>query len=135
MTEWHASDYHQQSSLQQAMAEEQLGQLTLEGNERILDVGCGDGKITAQIAARVPRGKAWKIQSRKSLSASTGRVDSQPFKCPLRISCLRSIVLWLNRPAFASFACTWWIKPGISKRVRRSSLSVGPPLSSGLSVC
>jgi trans-aconitate methyltransferase len=56
MTEWCASDYSRQSSLQQAMAEEQLGLLTLQGDERILDVGCGDGKITAEIAVRVPRG-------------------------------------------------------------------------------
>jgi len=56
MTEWHASDYNRQSSLQQVMAEEQLGRLTLSGDERVLDVGCGDGKITAEIAARVPRG-------------------------------------------------------------------------------
>jgi trans-aconitate methyltransferase len=56
MTEWNASDYYRQSSLQQAMADEQLALLTLEGNERVLDVGCGDGKITAEIAARVPRG-------------------------------------------------------------------------------
>ena len=38
------------------LAEEQLGRITLEGAERVLDVGCGDGKITAEIAARVPRG-------------------------------------------------------------------------------
>jgi trans-aconitate methyltransferase len=56
MTEWCASDYSRQSSLQQAMAEEQLGLLALKGDERILDIGCGDGKITAEIAARVPRG-------------------------------------------------------------------------------
>src|SRR5262245_27783063 len=56
MTEWCASDYSRQSSLQQAMAEEQLALLALEGGERILDVGCGDGKITAEIASRVPRG-------------------------------------------------------------------------------
>jgi trans-aconitate methyltransferase len=56
MVEWNASDYNRQSNLQQAMAQEQLGLLTLEGAERILDVGCGDGKITADIAARVPRG-------------------------------------------------------------------------------
>jgi trans-aconitate methyltransferase len=56
MTEWRASDYSRQSSLQQTMAEEQLGLLTLEGSERVLDVGCGDGKITAEIAARDPRG-------------------------------------------------------------------------------
>jgi trans-aconitate methyltransferase len=56
MTEWCASDYSRQSSLQQAMAEEQLALLTLQGDECILDVGCGDGKITAEIASRVPRG-------------------------------------------------------------------------------
>jgi ABC-type lipoprotein release transport system permease subunit/SAM-dependent methyltransferase len=56
MTEWHASDYHRRSALQQAMAEKQLAGLTLEGGEQVLDVGCGDGTITAEIAARVPRG-------------------------------------------------------------------------------
>jgi hypothetical protein len=33
MSEWHASDYARQSSLQQAMAEEQLARLTLSGSE------------------------------------------------------------------------------------------------------
>jgi trans-aconitate 2-methyltransferase len=56
MAEWDASEYNRQSSLQAALAEEQLGRLTLEGAERVLDVGCGDGKITAEIAARVPHG-------------------------------------------------------------------------------
>jgi trans-aconitate 2-methyltransferase len=56
MTEWNASDYNRQSTLQQVMAEEQLALLTLNGDERILDVGCGDGKITAEVATRVPRG-------------------------------------------------------------------------------
>ncbi len=56
MAEWNAGEYNRQSSLQAAMAQEQLGRLTLDGGERILDVGCGDEKITAEIAARVPRG-------------------------------------------------------------------------------
>lgn len=56
MTEWNAHDYNRQSTLQQVMAEEQLALLTLNGDERILDVGCGDGKITAEVASRVPRG-------------------------------------------------------------------------------
>src|SRR4029434_2068260 len=56
MTEWNAAEYSQRSGLQQAMAEEVLALLELEGSERVLDVGCGDGKITVEIAARVPRG-------------------------------------------------------------------------------
>jgi trans-aconitate 2-methyltransferase len=69
MTEWHASDYHRESSLQQAMAEEQLARLTLDGGERILDVGCGDGKITAAIAARVERGSVLGVDPSREMIA------------------------------------------------------------------
>ena len=38
------------------MAQEVLALLDLNGSERVLDVGCGEGKITAEIASRVARG-------------------------------------------------------------------------------
>src|SRR5436189_1713783 len=56
MTEWNAAEYSRRSSLQEAMAQEVLVLLDLNGSERILDVGCGDGQITAEIASRAPRG-------------------------------------------------------------------------------
>lgn len=56
MTEWNAPEYARLSALQQAMAEEVLSLLDLRGTERVLDVGCGNGKVTAEIAARVPQG-------------------------------------------------------------------------------
>jgi trans-aconitate 2-methyltransferase len=56
VTEWKASEYARISELQHAMAEEVLGLLDLKGNERVLDIGCGNGKNTSEIAARVPRG-------------------------------------------------------------------------------
>ena len=56
MTEWNAAEYSRRSSLQEAMAQEVLALLDLNDAKRILDVGCGDGKITAEIASRVPRG-------------------------------------------------------------------------------
>ncbi len=56
MTEWDATDYARISGLQEAMADEVLALLDLQGTERVLDVGCGNGKITAEIASRVPRG-------------------------------------------------------------------------------
>jgi trans-aconitate methyltransferase len=58
MTEWNASGYFEHSALQQRLAEASLAELVLEGSERVLDVGCGDGKITAGIAERLPRGSA-----------------------------------------------------------------------------
>lgn len=69
MTEWHASAYHHEASLQRVMAEEQLGRLTLNGNEHILDVGCGDGTITAQIAARAPRGTTLGVDPSREMIA------------------------------------------------------------------
>jgi len=33
-----------------------LDRLALEGAERVLDIGCGTGRVTAEIAARLPRG-------------------------------------------------------------------------------
>jgi trans-aconitate methyltransferase len=77
MTDWHASDYHRQSALQRAMAEEQLSQLVLQGTERILDVGCGDGKISAEIAARVPAGSVLGVDpSQNMIAFASSRFDS-----------------------------------------------------------
>jgi trans-aconitate 2-methyltransferase len=55
---WSAADYASNSSVQQTWARELIARLKLRGDERILDVGCGDGKITAEIARAVPRGAA-----------------------------------------------------------------------------
>jgi trans-aconitate methyltransferase len=56
MAEWNASGYQTVSGLQEAMATEQLGRLTLGARDRVLDIGCGNGKITAAIADRIPDG-------------------------------------------------------------------------------
>ena len=53
---WDAADYAANSTVQQSWARELIGGLSLRGDEHILDVGCGDGKITAELARAVPRG-------------------------------------------------------------------------------
>ena len=55
---WSAEDYASNSTVQQKWARELIERLQLRGDERILDVGCGDGKITAEIARALPRGSA-----------------------------------------------------------------------------
>ncbi|PSB04449.1 class I SAM-dependent methyltransferase [Merismopedia glauca] len=56
MYKWNPEDYQQNSTGQQKLAQDLLEKVKLNGNERILDLGCGDGKITAQIAKCVPQG-------------------------------------------------------------------------------
>ena len=56
MHRWDPKDYMKSSSAQQKWAEELLSRISIRGDERILDIGCGDGKITAQVALLVPRG-------------------------------------------------------------------------------
>ena len=70
MTEWDASGYARISGLQQAMAREVLALLDLKGSERVLDVGCGNGKVTAEIASRVPAGTVLGVDSSAEMIAS-----------------------------------------------------------------
>lgn len=60
---WNADDYAKNSSAQLGWAEELLAKLALKGNESVLDIGCGDGKITARIAQRVKDGYVFGIDS------------------------------------------------------------------------
>ncbi len=53
---WNAADYAANSVVQQTWARELIAKLNLRGDEHILDVGCGDGKVTAEIARALPRG-------------------------------------------------------------------------------
>ncbi len=60
---WNAAEYAANSAVQQTWARELIAQLHLRGDEQILDVGCGDGKVTAEIARAIPRGSVTGIDA------------------------------------------------------------------------
>jgi trans-aconitate 2-methyltransferase len=47
---WNAEDYARNSRAQLEWAQELIEKLALRGDEAVLDVGCGDGKISARLA-------------------------------------------------------------------------------------
>ncbi|MGZ8880237.1 MAG: class I SAM-dependent methyltransferase [Halobacteriota archaeon] len=61
------------SSQQQLWAQDVIRSQILAGDERILDIGCGDGKVTAELAALVPKGCVLGIDLSESMVAFAHR--------------------------------------------------------------
>ena len=67
---WDAQDYARNSRIQEEYGRKQLAQLDLAGNEAVLDIGCGDGRLTAALAGMVPRGRVLGIDSSPDMIAA-----------------------------------------------------------------
>ena len=81
MVTWDAEDYSRSSSAQHSWARELLAKLRLQGDESVLDIGCGDGKVTAEIAALVPSGRVVGIDNSPEMvrfAAGSFRGESVP---------------------------------------------------------
>ena len=69
--DWDATTYDRISAPQQTWAAEQLDRLELAGDETVLDAGCGSGKITLELIARLPRGTVYAVDAAPSMVAYT----------------------------------------------------------------
>lgn len=67
--DWDATTYDRVSAPQQGWAAEQLQRLELIGDEVVLDAGCGSGRVTAELVARVPRGRVYAVDAAPSMVA------------------------------------------------------------------
>ncbi len=64
---WNARDYAGHSGAQQQWARELIAKLCLTGAESLLDVGCGDGKVSAEIADCLQNGRLVGIDSSEEM--------------------------------------------------------------------
>ena len=55
-SDWQADEYGKINNLQEWLASRALGQLRVRGDERVLDVGCGDGRVTESVLERLQHG-------------------------------------------------------------------------------
>lgn len=81
MTQWNPADYHAHSGGQQIWARELISQLRLHPDENVLDIGCGDGKVTAEIARLLPRGRVVGIDSSAEM-VRFARLEFPTVRCP-----------------------------------------------------
>jgi len=61
--EWDPADYSAHSQAQSQWAGDVIAKLELKGTESVLGIGCGDGKVTALLASRLPSGEVIGIDS------------------------------------------------------------------------
>ena len=71
--------YHHNSELQTQWAWEALSNYTFKGDERVLDFGSGDGKLTAMISFMVPRGKVTGIDLSKHMITYASKMFPQSY--------------------------------------------------------
>ena len=57
MTEWNAASYHKVSGPQTSWGQKVLDRLSVNGDERAIDAGCGSGRITGELMERLPNGR------------------------------------------------------------------------------
>ncbi len=64
---WDAKEYAKYSASQQRWARQLIEKIKLKGDEHILDIGCGDGKVTAEIARAVHKGRVVGIDNSEDM--------------------------------------------------------------------
>lgn len=65
--DWDAASYQRVSVPHEEWARSILDRLDLEGDERVLDAGCGSGRVTAMLIERLPRGSVVAVDGSPSM--------------------------------------------------------------------
>jgi trans-aconitate 2-methyltransferase len=70
---WDAEAYDRISAPHAAMGASALDRLELRGDERVLDAGCGSGRLTEQLLERLPRGHVVALDGSAAMLAEAAR--------------------------------------------------------------
>jgi trans-aconitate 2-methyltransferase len=116
VTEWDAQAYNRVSALQQWLAEKSLVSVPLRGDERVLDLGCGDGKITTEIARRLPRGSVLGIDASHAMIAFAARTfpaATHP-NLAFRVADAAQLPFADQFDLVVSFNCLHWVRDQVA---------------------
>jgi len=116
MHNWNPDDYEKSSSAQYNWATGLISKLDLRGDERILDIGCGDGKITSGIASLVPNGSVLGIDiSQEMIGFAKSKYTGDKYRnLTFQLGDASHIDFKEEFDLAVSFACLHWIKDQLS---------------------
>jgi len=67
VSEWNAEAYHRLSDPQVSWGRAVLARLALRGDERVADLGCGTGRLTRELAVRLPHGQVVALDASRQM--------------------------------------------------------------------
>ncbi len=105
---WDADAYHRSASAQTGWGREVHDRLALRGDEQVIDLGCGDGRLTAELAARLPRGRVTGIDADPDMIAFARRHHACE-NVDYLIGDARRFALGRRADAIVSTACLHWV--------------------------
>ena len=77
--EWDAGTYHRVSDPQVSWGRQVLQRLALSGSERVVDAGCGTGRLTAELLELVPEGRVIAIDRSANMLAEAASLLTPRF--------------------------------------------------------
>jgi trans-aconitate 2-methyltransferase len=105
--DWDGATYDRISAPQQAWGREVLEGLPLDGDELVLDAGCGSGRVTEMLLERLPRGRVIAVDASPSM-AEAARERLGP-EVDVRVMDLLDLELDEPLDAILSTATFHWI--------------------------
>jgi len=104
---WSGAEYDRLSSPMEAMGREVLERLPLAGSETVIDAGCGSGRVTEALIARLPGGRVVGVDASASMiDAARERLGD---RAELHVADLVTFDLGLRADAILSTATFHWI--------------------------
>lgn len=110
MVDWDGDRYADVSALQRMVAEVSIRGLHLAGDERLLDVGCGDGFITMQLAERLPTGSVVGVDaSRRMIDKALTRVPADQLRVQFHVDDALALPFDHDFDIAVSFNALHWV--------------------------
>ncbi|MYR07367.1 methyltransferase domain-containing protein [Gordonia sp. SID5947] len=123
MVDWDGDRYGDVSALQRMVAEASIHGLELAGDERLLDVGCGDGFITMQLAGRLPAGSVVGVDaSRRMIDNARARDPADELGVQFHVDDVLALPFDRDFDIVVSFNMLHWVHdhPAALARIARS---------------